>query len=88
MKKRAAVMLLSGLGVLSQANALTLTPVSLADDSSGMSINHKISKTSDKLSNTFLSNEAINFKVDITIGNNDVGKAGKLFLLAQVDADW
>ncbi len=88
MKKTTTLLFLGGFGLFPHANAMTLTPISLADEASGASIKHRISNNRDNLSNTFLSNEAINFKFHINVGNNDVGKAGKLYLFAQYNTDW
>jgi len=87
MKKISTLLLLGGFGVFPQANSMTLTPVSSVDGAD-VSINYSISNNSDNLSNTFLSDEAINFKFNIAVGKNDIGKTGKLYLLAQVNTDW
>ncbi len=87
MKKITLFLLL--IGFASQASSITFVPVSPDDtDNLGVSIQHSIRNKEDNLSNTFLSNEPINFQFTIKTKESDIGQAGKLYLLARYKGIW
>ena len=83
MKKTILFLFFINLGLITQANSMTLIPVSSKD-----SFTHSIRNKEDKLSNTFLSNEEVKFQFNISIQNNAVGQEGKLYLVAQHNDNW
>lgn len=83
MKKSTLFLFFINFGLITQAHSMTLVPVSSKDG-----FTHSIRNKEDKLSNTFLSSENVKFQFNISVKDNAVGQAGKLFLVAQHNDNW
>jgi len=83
MKKSTLFLFFITLGLMTQVHSMTLVPISSKD-----SFTHSIRNKEDKLSNTFLSSENVKFQFNISVKDNTVGQAGKLYLVAQHNDNW
>lgn len=88
MRKIIRLFVISSFGILSQANSTSFVPITTNTKGQDLGFTYSIQNKDSLASNTFLSTEAMKLQFDISIGNEDVGKMGSLFLVAKYNDNW